>query len=96
MPDLMSSLRPVDHAPAGTARLIRFIALVSCGVVGVLWAAALLLRLFETGPQDSVTACRNMIYRDPLTGREQGIGTARIAPDSAITCHGVTYRAGSQ
>jgi hypothetical protein len=65
-------------------------------VIGVLWAAALLLRLFETGPQDSVTACRNMIYRDPLTGRERAIGTARIAPDGAITCHGVTYRAGSQ
>lgn len=72
-----------------------FAVLAICGVIGVSCGSAL-LRLVEAGPQDSATACRNMIYRDPLTGRDQAIGAARIAPDGAITCQGVTYRLGSQ
>ncbi|QEL24365.1 hypothetical protein FQV39_18600 [Bosea sp. F3-2] len=63
-------------------------------VIGTLWAAMLLLRLFDAGFVDSASACRRMIYRDPVTGREQGIGEARIAPDSVIECDGVAYRPG--
>lgn len=64
--------------------------------VGILWATALLLRLFGAEPIDSVTACRHAFYRDPLIGRERGIGSARLAPDGAMTCAGVTYHAPSR
>lgn len=64
--------------------------------VGILWAAALLLRLFGAEPIDSVTSCRHAFYRDPLIGQERSIGSARLAPDGAMTCAGVTYRATSR
>lgn len=65
-----------------------------CWALGALWAAILLARFLGAGPEDSVTACRSAIYRDPVTGREQGIGSARVGRDGAMTCHGVTYGAG--
>ncbi|CAH1659151.1 hypothetical protein BOSEA31B_11824 [Hyphomicrobiales bacterium] len=66
---------------------------IAVSAVGTLWAAALLLRLFGADPIDSVTACRHAFYRDPLIGQERSIGPARLAPDGAMTCAGVTYRA---
>ena len=65
-----------------------------CWALAVLWTVILLARFLGAGPEDSVAACRSAIYRDPVTGREQGIGSARVARNGAMTCHGVTYGAG--
>lgn len=67
-----------------------------CLAIGILWATLVFLRFSYVGPEDSVTACRHAIYRDPVTGREQGIGSARIAQDGAMTCHGVIYPIGAR
>ena len=68
----------------------------ACLTIAILWAGVILSRVLATGPVDSATACRHAIYREPVTGREQAIGAARIAPDGAISCHGVTYRTESR
>jgi hypothetical protein len=64
--------------------------------IGVLWVALLLTGFFDHGPVDDASACRRMIYRDPVTGREQGIGEASITSDGTITCQNVSYRPGSR
>ena len=64
--------------------------------IGVLWAALLLISLFDHGPVDDASACRRMIYRDPVTGREQGIGEASITSDGTMNCQNVSYRPGSR
>lgn len=64
--------------------------------IGVLWAAMLLISLFDHGPVDDASACRRMIYRDPVTGREHGIGEARITSDGTMKCQNVSYRLDSR
>lgn len=62
--------------------------------IGSLWALMLMLRFFGSGFVDSATTCQRMIYRDPLSGREQGIGEASVTLDGLLKCHGITYRPG--
>jgi len=89
---------PVASSPPSSDALVHRIwrcrSELVCWALAILWAVLLLARFLTAGPEDSVTACRDAIYRDPVTGREQGIGSARIARDGAMTCHGLTYRAG--
>jgi hypothetical protein len=87
------SLSPSDAAACGSRRRLRTAA---CWAVGILWAALLFLRSLDAGPEDSVRACRRAIHRDPVTSREQGIGSARIAADGAMTCRGMTFRPAPQ
>lgn len=91
-------ISPVSPKVGRKARLpLRPLLLAGCGcVVAALWAALVLLRVFASGPEDSATACRHAIYRDPVTGREQGIGPARIAADGKATCRGITYPVGAR
>jgi hypothetical protein len=85
-----SSLSPVEATACGTRGGLRVAAFWA---VGILWAILVLARCLGAGPEDSVTACRHAIYRDPVTGREQGTGSARVAPDGTITCRGMAYKA---
>lgn len=87
----MSNPAPSSRPAAGSpARRIRVVAGLA---MGILWSVAILSRLFATGPTDSASACHRAVYRDPVSGRAQAIGTAHIAPGGAVTCHGVTYQA---
>lgn len=67
-----------------------------CCLVALLWAVVLLARMFGTGPEDSAAACLHAIYRNPVTGREQGIGEARVAADGTMICRGSIHHAGSR
>lgn len=62
--------------------------------IGVFWIAMLLISLFDHGPVDDASACRRMFDRDPVTGREQGIGKARITSDGTMKCQNVSYQPG--
>jgi len=64
--------------------------------IGIFWAVMLLLHAFDSGPVDSVSTCRQAIYRDPLTGQERGIGETRIAADGSMTCRGTIYHPASR
>lgn len=55
-----------------------------------MWVMVVLLRLSGSDSADTASACSRMIYRDPVTGREQAIGTARIASDGTIRCRDVS------
>ncbi|MGX5736642.1 hypothetical protein [Bosea thiooxidans] len=64
--------------------------------IGVFWIALLLISAFGRGPVDDASACRRMIYRDPVTGREQGVGEASITSDGTVKCQNVSYRPDSR
>ncbi|GAU86031.1 hypothetical protein [Bosea sp. BIWAKO-01] len=55
-----------------------------------MWLSVVLLRIFGPDTADTASACSRMIYRDPVTGREQAIGTARIVSDGTIRCRDVS------
>ncbi len=79
-PPLLSELA----GPAAPSRLRGAV----CWGIAILWAVLALARFVLAGPEDSAAACRHRIYRDPVTGREQGIGEARIARDGTAICGG--------
>lgn len=80
--------------PAG--RLARRARLGAGLALAAVWLGVTLSHLLASGPTDSAAACRHAIYRDPVTGREQGIGSARVGSAGSMTCDGVTYRADSR
>jgi hypothetical protein len=94
MSNSVSPSRPLPEANARSAR--PYLRAAACWALGILWAVLLVLRFAGAGPEDSVAACRDATYRDPVTGREQGIGSARVAQDGTMTCHGMTYRIGAR
>lgn len=46
------------------------------------------LLLVEVSRGSTAAACLNSAFRDPVTGREQGIGPVRVQPDGTIICSG--------
>ena len=64
--------------------------------LAALWIAMLSISIFDHGPVDDASACRRMFDRDPVTGREQGIGKARITSDGTMKCQNVSYRPDSR
>ncbi len=78
-------------SPSMQASCARRVQWVGALVMAAVWVALLLTSLFDHGPVDDASACRRMIYRDPVTGREQGIGEARIALDGTMRCQNVSY-----
>ncbi|MGO4406261.1 hypothetical protein AB4Z10_18605 [Bosea sp. RAF48] len=69
---------------------------IAASAIGAVWIIALLLRVLDPGIVDSASACRRMVYRDPVTGRERGIGAVRITANGTIRCRDVTYQPGTR
>lgn len=69
---------------------------IGCAILLVLVAGWAWLLLGEVRRRSSATAaasCLAAVFRDPVTGREQGIGPVRVQPDGAITCRsGILHR----
>ncbi|MGO4741032.1 hypothetical protein AB4099_31210 [Bosea sp. 2KB_26] len=82
MPDIVSPLR----SGSSLRRALGVLA------AAAMWISVVLLRIFGPDTTDTASACGRMVYRDPVTGREQAIGTARIASDGTIRCRDVAYR----
>lgn len=71
----------------------RMLRLIFCLAAGLVWAITMLSLIFNTEPRDDAAHCRRSVFRDPVTGRDQGIGGVHIAGNGAVTCRGVTYSA---
>ncbi len=73
--------RLVEAAPC----LLRWTGLAILIVLVTAWAWLLLV---EVSRGSTAAACLNSAFRDPVTGREQGIGPVRVQPDGTIICSG--------
>lgn len=82
MPDIPSPLRPGSS-------LRRALGVIAAAAM---WVSLVFLRIFGADTADTASACSRMVYRDPVTGREQAIGAVRIAADGTIRCRDLAYR----
>ena len=85
---LLGALRARAASP-----LLHYIGPAAMLALAVGCGGLLLAEVRGVSPSNEAMACLKAAFRDPVTGREQGIGPVRVQPDGAIICRsGVLHR----
>lgn len=90
MPQLTGRLRSSIARFVRRYRVLEIVVMIAIPVFFVTGLATLLQK-----NRDSAASCFARVYRDPVTGRSQAIGPARLSPDGSIRCDGISYSARS-